>query len=237
MTVRGNLLPAAILAFLAIAALVFSTGWWMPFAQHYVHGVDVSRHQGAIDWRTLTTTDVRFAYIKASEGADYRDDRFVSNWRDAGAAGIKRGAYHYFTLCRPGPAQAANFIVAAPERGELPPAVDIEQNSPCRQGPQIEDVAAELTAYLNVLEQHYGARPLIYTTREFHDKHLADALAGETFWLRNLFAQPDFRRDAWVIWQYNHDGRRSGVSGPVDLNYFRGDETAFAKFLEMTSAP
>jgi lysozyme len=237
MTVRGNLLPAAILGLLAIAALVFSTGWWMPYAGHYVHGVDVSRHQGAIDWRALAATDVRFAYIKATEGADFRDDRFASNWRDAGEVGIKRGAYHYFTLCRPGTAQAANFIASVPSYGDLPPVVDIEQKSPCRQGPQVTDVAGELVAYLSALETHYGVRPIIYTTREFNDLHFADGLAGEKFWLRNLFAQPDFRRDAWVFWQYSHDGKRPGISGPVDLNYFRGDDKAFAAYLDRLSAP
>ncbi len=231
MTVRGNIVPAAILAAVAIAALVFSTGWWLPITQHYVTGIDVSRHQGAIDWRALAATDVRFAYIKASEGADYRDDRFAGNWRDAGAAGVKRGAYHYFTLCRPGGAQAANFIAAAPAPGELPPAVDIEQKSPCRQGPQIADVPGELTAYLDALEQHYGERPIIYTTREFNDAHLDGTMERETFWLRNLFAQPDFRRAKWIFWQYSHDGRRPGVSGPVDLNYFRGDTKAFGQFV------
>jgi lysozyme len=237
MTARGNLLPAFVLAVLVVVGLVFATGWLLPVTGHYVHGVDVSRHQGAIDWRALAATDVRFAYIKASEGSDYRDDRFASNWRDAGEAGIKRGAYHYFTLCRPGAVQAANFISAAPSRGELPPVVDIEQKSPCRQGPQVADVAAELAAYLDALDLYYRVRPIIYTTREFNDLHLANALAGEKFWLRNLFAQPDFRRDAWVFWQYSHDGKRPGVSGPVDLNYFRGDEKAFAAYLNKVDAP
>ncbi len=106
-------------------------------------------------------------------------------------------------------------------------------------GPQIHrepeeehrpDVPGELKIFIDVVEAHYGRRPLIYTTNEFNQLHLDGELLNERYWLRNLFAQPDFRRDAWVIWQYNHDGRRPGVQGPVDLNYFRGDEAAFERF-------
>jgi lysozyme len=230
MKARSNLFLTLALAGLAVFAVVVGSGWLLPYTGHYVHGADVSRHQGPIDWTALAKTDVRFVYIKASEGSDFRDDRFAINWDGAGKAGLKRGAYHFFTLCRPGVQQADNFIAVAP-RGELPPAVDIEQKNECREGPTISDVAGELTACLDRLEAHYGVRPLIYTTREFHDKHLQGALADENFWLRNLFAQPDFRRNEWMFWQYSHDGKRPGVSGPLDLNYFRGDAQRFAAFL------
>ena len=224
----------ALLAAGAVVALggaaVFS-GWLSPYTQHYVVGADVSNHQGAIDWKALAQTDVRFVYIKASEGGDFRDARFVANWREAAAAGLRRGAYHFFTLCRPGAAQAANFIATVPRASDaLPPAVDIEQKFLCREGPTMTDVPGELTAFLDIAEAHFGVRPIIYTTSEFNNKHLAGALENERFWLRNLFAQPDFRRDQWVIWQYDHAGKRAGVSGPLDLNYFRGDEKAFEAF-------
>jgi lysozyme len=220
-----------LIALVAIAGAAFGSGWLNPWLNHYIEGVDVSRHQGAIDWRALSGAGVKFAYIKASEGADHRDDRFASNWRDAGAAGVMRGAYHYFTLCRSGAGQAQNFISVVPKSPDaLPHAVDIEQKSPCREGPQITDVPGELKMFIDKVEAHYGRRPLIYTTSEFNQLHLDGALETERYWLRNLFAQPDFRRDAWVIWQYNHAGKRPGVQGPVDLNYFRGDEKAFEAF-------
>lgn len=226
---RGFLL-AAIVAVAGLGA-AFGSGWLNPWLNHYVEGVDVSRHQGAIDWRALAGSGVTFAYIKASEGADHRDERFETNWRDSEAAGIRRGAYHFFTLCKPGAAQAANFISAVPtEADALPHAVDIEQKNPCREGPTITDVPAELKVFIDAVEAHYGRRPIIYTTSEFNQMHLDGALLDERYWLRNLFAQPDFRRDSWVIWQYNHAGKRPGVQGPVDLNYFRGDAAAFEKF-------
>jgi lysozyme len=221
----------ALILIAAAAGAVFGSGWLNPWLSHYVEGVDVSSHQEAIDWRALTGSGVKFAYIKASEGADFRDERFAANWRDSASAGIKRGAYHYFTLCKPGAAQAHNFISVVPtERDALPHAVDVEQKHACRDGPTITDVPRELTTFMDMLEAHYGRRPLIYTTGEFNQNHLDGALLQEKYWLRNLFAQPDFRRDAWVIWQYRHDGKKPGVQGPVDLNYFRGDEAAFERF-------
>src|SRR5262245_20104351 len=102
-----------------------------------VIGVDVSNHQGYIDWPTLARTDVAFAYIKATEGGDFRDRRFQANWEGAKRAGLPRGAYHFFTQCRSGADQARNFIAAVPrEEGALPPVVDLEHMGPCRSGPQ-----------------------------------------------------------------------------------------------------
>jgi lysozyme len=205
-------------------------GWWTPWAGAHVQGVDVSHHQGAIDWRALAADDVAFAYIKATEGADHVDPRFAFNWREAGAAGLLRGGYHFFTLCQPGARQAANFINIVPrEAGSLPHAVDMEHMGPCRDGPTMTDVVGEMRIFLDRLEAHYGARPIVYTTREFHDAHLRN-VAGERFWLRSLFARPAWRENDWVIWQHHNRGRRRGVSGPIDLNAFRGDLAALALF-------
>jgi len=222
--------PWLFAAAVGIATVVFllAAGFWSPWAGRFVQGVDVSRHQGDIDWRALAATDIRFAYIKASEGADYADPLFAAHWRGAGEAGLKRGAYHFFTLCKSGLAQAANFLRTAP-RGELPPAVDLEHKGPCRRGPTMADVPGEVDAYLDAVETETGVRPILYTTREFHDLHLK-RVTGERFWLRSLFRWPQFRRRDWVIWQHHHRGDRAGVQGPVDLNSFRGDERAFAAF-------
>src|SRR6476620_6575337 len=79
-----------------------------------VIGIDVSNHQGDIDWSALAGSNVAFAYIKATEGGDFRDKRFQLNWEGAKKAGITRGAYHFFTQCRPGAEQAKNFIATVP---------------------------------------------------------------------------------------------------------------------------
>jgi lysozyme len=223
-------------ALLAIGTLGLATtiavagGWWTPWASAYAQGVDVSHHQGAIDWRALAADDVSFAYIKATEGADHIDTRFADNWDGAAAAGLYRGAYHFFTLCQPGAAQAAHFITVVPlSAGALPPALDLEHMGPCREGPTMSDVIAEADAFMDMVEARYGVRPIIYTTREFHDAHLA-ALSGERFWIRSIGMRPNFRQRDWVIWQHHNRGHKRGVQGPLDLNAFRGDADALATF-------
>lgn len=221
-----------LIAAIAVGALVTAVaapvalGAWNPLAANYVQGIDVSAHQGPIDWDAVTRGDVRFAYMKATEGSDFVDPRFAFNWRGAERAGIMRGAYHYFTLCRSGAQQAANFIRTVP-RGStmLPPAVDLEHMGPCRRGPTAAHVDDEIKRFLDLVGAHYGMRPILYTTRQFHDAHLAD-LPRERWWIRSLYTPPDFRRDSWVIWQHHHGAQRPGISGPVDLDAFRGNDAA-----------
>jgi lysozyme len=218
------------LLLLAGGVVATALGVWTPWAARYVQGVDVSHHQGAIDWRALAAQDIGFAYIKATEGATHVDTRFAANWDEAGAAGLYRGAYHFFTLCQSGARQAANFIAVVPRAdGALPAALDMEHMGPCREGPTMSDVVGEMDVWLDLVEAHYGARPLIYTTREFHDAYLRD-VTGERFWIRSIGVRPRFREDDWVIWQHHNKARRRGVQGPVDLNAFRGDAAAFDRF-------
>jgi lysozyme len=200
-----------------------------------VVGVDISNHQGDIDWLALADSKVSFAYIKATEGGDFRDKRFQINWEGAKRAGLARGAYHFFTQCRSGDEQAKNFMAAVPrEPGALPPVIDAEHMAPCRTGQQVSNVQREITTLLDALHAHYGQRPVIYTGSDFDAMFLQGELAGERFWLRSLFWPPSFRRDQWVIWQFHDAGTRAGIKGPVDLNVFRGSRRQFEAFRSET---
>src|SRR5690606_27434896 len=75
-----------------------------------VHGVDVSKYQGDIDWPELRRHGASFAFIKATEGADHADVAFRRNWDGAANAGIPRGAYHFYYWCSTARDQAAWFI-------------------------------------------------------------------------------------------------------------------------------
>jgi lysozyme len=198
-----------------------------------VIGVDVSHHQGSIDWKALADDGIAFAYIKATEGESFRDANFAANWADAAHAGLLRGAYHFFTLCRTGADQARNFIGQVPrDPTALPPAVDAESMDPCTNGTPVPNVVQELETFLVQLNAHYGRRPLIYTTAEFHDEHLKGQFLNEQFWIRSLVIPPLFRYRQWVLWQYQDRGRRRGVQGPVDLTAFRGSKSDFEAFAQ-----
>lgn len=217
----------------AMAGLFFAYPWLEPARLlHDVHGIDVSHHQGEIDWAAVAGDGVGFAFIKATEGGDFVDPRFQKNWTASAKAGVPRGAYHFFTQCRPGAVQAENFIRVVPKDPRaLPPVVDAEHMGPCRTSPQVKDVAQEVTVFLDLVEAHYGLRPLIYTTREFHDAYLAGGFEAERFWIRSLVIPPRFRKAQWVVWQYHNRGRRVGISGPVDLNVLSDGPSTVAELM------
>src|SRR3990172_8312556 len=108
-------------------------------------GIDVSRHQGRIDWEQVGKAGLAlFAYARASMGATGRDERFAENWQGAKGAGLLRGAYHYFISDVDPDAQAKNFMaIVGDDRGELAPVLDVEP----RTGEVIAD-KTRVTAWL-----------------------------------------------------------------------------------------
>lgn len=206
-------------------------------AHHPVHGIDVSRYQGDIDWRKVGRSGVAFAFIKATEGADFTDPMFAANWRGAARAGVPRGAYHFYYLCRPAAEQARWFIAQVPRsRGALPPVLDIEwnyQSRTCRLRPDPERVRAEIRAFQSIVGAHYGQRPILYTSVDFWRDNELWKLGGEEFWLRSVAGHPRdiYRGQSWSFWQYTGTGIVPGISGKADLNAFAGSEAAWASWL------
>ncbi|MBC8129318.1 MAG: glycoside hydrolase family 25 protein [Rhizobiaceae bacterium] len=205
---------------------------------HPVHGIDVSKYQGEIDWGAARDGGVAFAYIKSTEGGDRVDSRFAENWRGAGAAGIPRGAYHFFYWCRDGRSQARWFIDNVPrDANALPPVLDVEWNpdSPtCTKRPPRDDVVKEMNAFMDELESHYGVRPLVYAPIDIHRERLVGTFPRHEFWLRavrdhpgNVYTSRPFR-----FWQYTATGTVPGVSGEVDRNAFSGSRADWAKWLK-----
>ena len=179
-------------------------------------GIDLSHHNGRINWDALSSAPVDFVYLKATEGRDWKDTRFQENWLEASQRGWHVGAYHFYLLCRNGAAQADNFIQSVEVReGTLPPAVDLEYAHNCTpEGPK-EAVLAEIGDFLEALEAEYGAPPVLYTTPEFHRDWLAGRFPDNPVWMRSLSGPPG---GDVLIWQYSMKGRVPGVDGFVDLN-------------------
>jgi GH25 family lysozyme M1 (1,4-beta-N-acetylmuramidase) len=144
-----------------------------------IHGIDVSRWQGKIDWASVRAAGTQFAFIKATEGGDHLDPRFSENWDGAAQAGVPRGAYHFMYWCRPAHEQAAWFRRNVPnDSNALPPVLDLEWNGHSRTCPMKlprETALAHVKLMLNEMEAHTGKRPIIYTDITFH----RDVLEGE----------------------------------------------------------
>ncbi len=206
-----------------------------PYA-HPVHGIDLSRWQGEIDWQRARSAGVAFAFLKATEGGDRVDPAFDANWDAAARAGVARGAYHFFYWCGSGADQARWFIANVPrDRSALPPVLDLEWNpfSPtCTRRPPPEVVRREARDFIDIVSRHYGKRPLIYTTRDFwHENDIARL--GEEVWLRSTATHvADIYPGArWTFWQYTATGIVPGVEGPVDLNAFGGSAADWSAWL------
>jgi lysozyme len=228
--IGGGATLAAIIVLAGLAWLYFVK--YSPDRTLYpVRGIDVSHHQGSIDWPRVAADDVSFAIIKATEGGDYVDDGFAANIEGARAAGLAVGAYHFFTLCRPGAEQAANFLATVPVGQRLlPPAIDLEYEGNCSARPAPDAVRAQLDAFLEPVERAFGQQAVFYLTYGFFDDYAA-SLPQRPLWTRWIAWHP--ADENWLLWQYHDRGRVDGISGDVDLNVLHGGSDTLASLVRV----
>ncbi len=198
-----------------------------------IHGIDISHHQGDIDWDLLRQQDIQFIYMKATEGGDWVDPKFKIFWRSASERGILIGAYHFYRICKTGTEQANNFIDTVPKNVKsMPHAIDLEYIGNCKTEKSKEQIIREISDYINAIQKHYGKPPIIYTTKKFHNHFLINQLMETNIWIRNLLYNPQLPDNRkWIIWQYSNQGRIIGIQKNVDLNAFNGDEKKFTAFI------
>ncbi|MCX7900574.1 MAG: glycoside hydrolase family 25 protein, partial [Methylocystis sp.] len=206
-------------------------------AEFDVHGIDVSKYQGDIDWRQVKESGVAFAYIKATEGSDRVDSRFYSNWEGAKAAGVPRGAYHFVYWCREPHEEIGNFTRVVPNDPDaLPPVLDVEAtptSRTCHRTLYRDEALRDMKAMLVLMERAYGKKPIIYTSVDLYQAILQDALPEYPLWVRSTKYHPKVRYGdrKWTFWQYRSDGRIPGIVGAVDQNAFNGSHEQWRKWL------
>jgi lysozyme len=218
---RGRVGASALLGCLAIAAGVIAWFAWLPNHRSALllgerYGVDVSHHQGSIDWQRVADDGITFTYIKASEGADFVDPRFDADWWGAGVAGLDRGAYQFFSLCSPGAEQARNFLQVVPDRLELPPAVDLEFSASCDERPNAHVVRRELEAFLEPIEQDLGTVAILYVGDEFAEAYPIVTSIHRPRWRLRFLLRPTTNN--WMIWQVGSLAHIEGIEGPLGLD-------------------
>jgi len=226
--VRRILAAAAVLvALVGVTLWLYARGTlrlnYPSLARYPVRGIDVSHHQGPIDWAAVRAAGVTFAFIKSSEGKDHVDSEFHRNWSAAREAGVSRGAYHFFTFCSPGAAQAGHFAATVgAELGELPLVADVEFVGNCKSFPSIAQIRSELRVFLTELERLSGRRPLLYFTSEAQTRILAGHFDEWATFPRDVYCEPGDDAAPWLFWQFADNGIVPGISGRVDLDLFRG---------------
>jgi lysozyme len=193
-----------------------------------IQGIDVSKYQGDVDWNAVANSGVRFAWIKATEGGDYVDEKFRQNWEMARAAGVRRGAYHFAYWCRPAEEQAAWLLAnVTNDPSALPPVLDVEWNPTSKTCPRKiprEEALSDMRIILQAMERAYGRRPVIYTSVDFHRDVLQGEFVDYPMWVRSVKAYPSVRYGdrQWHFWQHTATGSVPGIHGYVDRNCYYG---------------
>ena len=199
----------------------------------YLDGIDVSYHQGAIEWFRVAGAGKAFAFVRASAGTLTADTAYAANHAGARDAGLAVGSYHFAN-----PDLAANdavnearwFVQSATfESGDLVPVLDLEVSN----GLGATALRTWAQTWLTEVESATGVRPLIYTNPNFWSTSMANtdwfARNGYRVWVAHwtAAARPtvpaaNWAGSGWTFWQHSSTGTVSGVSGPVDLDRFNG---------------
>lgn len=200
----------------------------LPEGVYSVYGIDISSHNGNIDLQEASRV-VDFVFIKATEGATWKDDRFEDNYHAAKKAGLKTGAYHFFRFNRSGEAQAVNVMEAIAGKDlDFPLVIDVEEHgNNVDIEPQI--VINRLTDMVKLLQRR-NIDIMFYTNKKGYYKYISDHFAAYPLWICS-FSDPPIGRE-WTFWQYSHEGTVAGYKQEVDLNVYNGDAEQFEAFIE-----
>ena len=208
-------------------------GIYIP-VNYQIHGIDVSKHQQLISWTDvkqmkINNVAVGFAFIKATEGTDLVDEAYRNNMRNSLAAGVPRGAYHFFTGSKSGKLQAAHFVENVYlKKGDLPTVLDVEQAN----GASVTQLQERVADWLKLVEKRYKVKPIIYSNIHFYNTFLAGRFDNYPLWVAHYLEKnkPRIVRN-WSFWQRNETGHINGITTNVDFNVFNGDSTAFKNML------
>lgn len=188
----------------------------------HIHGIDLSHYQGDVFWETIgENSKMAYVYLKATEGGDRIDEMYALNINLAHRYGLKVGSYHFFRPKTPLDKQLANFMAQCkPRDQDLIPMIDIETKG----GLNTEEFCDSLFKFINLIEQTYKQKPLLYTFANFYDHNLAGKIDG----YKIMIAQYTQREPVLIddrditMWQYTGKGHINGINGYVDKSRFMG---------------
>ncbi|MFI5913097.1 GH25 family lysozyme [Dactylosporangium sp. NPDC051541] len=218
-------------------------------ADFSVRGIDISHHQGVIDWGAVAGNSQQFAYMKATEGVDYTDETFTTNYAGARGNGLYAGAYHFALPDKSGgAAQADYFLDRANFRHDgrtLPPMVDIEwpdgpsgSPSPC-YGMTPSALVNWLHDFIDRVRERTGGPTVIYTNTTWwnpctgSNTSFGSSPLSIADYNSNTAANPTplpAGWSTWTFWQHTDAGTVAGVKTGVDKDVFNGSAVALAAF-------
>ncbi|MCP4438019.1 MAG: glycoside hydrolase [Aureispira sp.] len=188
-------------------------------------GIDISHYQKRIDWKKFKENNLEFVLVKATEGGFYKDSLFQHNWKNLDQLPVVKGAYHFFRPKVAVQQQIQNFIEAVDlQSGDLVPVLDIEVTDKVTTDLIVRDIRI----WLQYIENHYNAKPIVYTYKSFYEQHLKGQI-DNPIWIAyyNRSAATDI---PWEFWQYSDNGSIQGIDGAVDLNVFFGKKEELQQY-------
>ena len=229
---RIGLLGALSIAILVSCGNPVSPGAWTTGPR----GMDISHHNidgyGGIDWARVRAAGCSFAFVKASEGDNWKDPTFAANIAEGRASGITMGAYHYARPdLNPDPALEAEWFLQVAESsvtaGHLRPALDVETGFSLGK----VALAAWISTWMETVIARTGVVPIIYVSGD-SPRILDASIAQYDLWIGSPSSNSDVQPSTgiwsrWAFWQYTNTGSVPGVPDPdIDLDLFNGDATA-----------
>jgi len=196
-------------------------------AMDFLHGYDMSHYQGMVDWDIIAKDPLAgFIYLKATEGVALTDSKYERNLEEARRCGLKVGSYHFFRA-QLNPTEQYDLFMSTVDikKQDLIPLVDVEVLP--RRIPHSLFIS-RLEIFCELLEKAYGCKPMIYTGKNFYEKHLAHTKINARDYKFMIAAyveeEPVLRNgDDYLIWQFTGSGTADGIRGKVDISRFRGN--------------
>jgi lysozyme len=178
-------------------------------------GIDVSHWQGDIDWLSVKGDGIQFAFVKATQGTRFIDDKMDQNVKGALKYKIHVGAYHFaeFDTVEEAKQEAKFFLEQIKEYDfNYPLVLDLEINKTGVSKTQLTDSAI---AFMEELEKA-GHFAMLYTGKSFFEDNLdGKRLKPYSLWIARYGDELGMDAD---IWQYTSSGKVNGIKGNVDMN-------------------
>lgn len=205
-------------------------------------GIDVSNYSGAVDFKAVKKDGRDFVFVLATDGDNFRNELFKSQYGGAGKAGLFRGAYHFGRPNGSAIKQANHFLKTVDYRNDgksLPPALDMEapHEGPACYGLDHKEMKKWIEDFVDKVKKTTKRDAIIYTNPTWWRECTGNSKAfkDNPLWISEWGVNKPDKIGGWAgytFWQYSDSGHVDGVNGNVDVNRFNGGVNKLRKFAQ-----
>lgn len=189
-----------------------------------ISGLDISIKNKKVNWDSIEPSQIPFAFIQATEGADRSNPYYEHNYSLSKQRGLLIGSYHWFNPQQNPDQQLANYLkISKFQENDLPPVVCLDQLKPI-----VAEFENRIKKFIEKIDKKTGKKPIIYTSETFWNSYLSNAhwACDYVLWIDkpgDIWPSQVFPWAGWTFWQYHYQARIPGVDGMAGLNWFNGD--------------